>query len=134
MCEWTSDGQHYTNEGSPPPNRRAFIDAVDAPTAVNVNTAPPEVLMAAVGGLDATGAAALVASRSTTPFGSVSDFRSKLPASVLVDESILTVKSDWFVVSIEAHQGDTIARARALLKRSTTGAAQWPAVVWQTVE
>jgi len=29
MCEWTSDGQHYTNEGSPPPNRRAFIDAVD---------------------------------------------------------------------------------------------------------
>jgi general secretion pathway protein K len=111
-----------------------FVDAVDAPTAVNVNTAPPEVLMASVGGLDATSAAALVASRARTPFGSVSDFRSKLPASALVDESILTVKSDWFLVSIEARQGDTIARARALLKRSTTGAAQWPTVVWQTVE
>ena len=36
MCEWTSDGQHYTNEGSPPPNRRAFIDAVDDTVAVGV--------------------------------------------------------------------------------------------------
>ena len=110
-----------------------FVDALDAPTALNVNTAPPEVLMAAIGGLDATSAAALVAARATTPFASVSDFRNRLPGSALVDESILTVKSDWFVVSIEARQGDTIARARALLKRSTAG-AQWPAVVWQTVE
>ena len=111
-----------------------FIDAVDAPAAVNVNTAPPEVLMAAIGGLDATGAAALVAARGKTPFASVADFRNKLPSAALaVDESILTVKSDWFVVSIEARQGDTVARARALLKRST-GAGRWPAVVWETVE
>jgi general secretion pathway protein K len=110
-----------------------FVDAVDAPTAVNVNTAPPEVLMAAISGLDATSAAALVAARASAPFGSVADFRNRLPSSALVDESMLTVKSDWFVVSIEARQGDTVARARALLKRST-GAAQWPAVVWQTVE
>ena len=29
LCEWTSDGHHCTYEASPPPNRRAFIDAVD---------------------------------------------------------------------------------------------------------
>jgi general secretion pathway protein K len=110
-----------------------FVDAVDAPTAVNVNTAPAEVLMAAVDGLDATRAGALVAARAQAPFASVADFRNRLPASVRVDETILTVKSDWFIVSIEARQGDTVARARALLKR-TTGAAQWPSVVWQTVE
>jgi len=110
-----------------------FVDAVDAPAAVNVNTAPPEVLMAAIGGLDPTSVAALVAARTQAPFASIADLRNKLPGSALVDESILTVKSDWFLVSIEARQGDTVARARALLKRSS-GAARWPGVVWQTVE
>ena len=110
-----------------------FVDAIDAPTAINVNTAPPEVLMAAIGGLDATGAAALVAARAKAPFASVADFRSRLPGSVTVDETMLTVKSDWFLVSIEARQGDTVAHARALLRRSTTS-GQWPGVVWQTVE
>jgi len=110
-----------------------FLDAVDAPSAINVNTAPPEVLMAAIGGLDATGAAALLAARSRAPFASISDFRSRLPGTVSVDETILSVKSDWFLVSIEARQGDTVAHARALLRRSPTP-PQWPSVVWQTVE
>jgi general secretion pathway protein K len=111
-----------------------FIDALDAPTAINVNTAPPEVLMAAIGGLDATVAATLVANRAKTPFASVSDFRSRLPGSTLaIDETMLSVKSDWFLVTIEARQGDTAARARALLKRSAS-AGDWPAVVWQSVE
>ncbi|HTS22394.1 MAG TPA: type II secretion system minor pseudopilin GspK [Casimicrobiaceae bacterium] len=111
-----------------------FVDAIDAPSAINVNTAPPEVLMAAIGGLDATGAAALVAARMAAPFATVSDFRGKLPGSALaVDETILSVKSDWFIVTIEARQADTTAHARALLKRST-GAGQWPGVVWETVE
>jgi general secretion pathway protein K len=113
---------------------RPFVDALDAPTAINVNTAPAEVLVAAIGGLDATGAAALVASRTQTPFGSIADFRSRLPRSDLnIDETILAVRSDWFVVSIEARQGDTVARARALFKRSAA-AAEWPTVVWQTIE
>jgi len=116
------------------PRLLPFVDAVDAPTAVNVNTAPAEVLMAAVGGLSATAAAALVASRANMPFGSVADFRSRLPGGALViDETMLSVKSDWFVVSIDARQGDTVARARALLKRSTTP-SEWPTLVWQTVE
>jgi general secretion pathway protein K len=110
-----------------------FVSAIDAPSAVNVNTAPPEVLMAAISGLDATTAASLVAGRGKAPFNSVSDFRNRLPGSVTVDETILTVRSDWFLVSIEARQGDTVAHARALLRRSAT-AAQWPSVVWQTVE
>jgi hypothetical protein len=68
------------------------------------------------------------------PFSSVADFRSRLPGGALVvDETILSVKSDWFVVTIDARQGDTVARARALLKRSAT-ASEWPTLVWQTVE
>lgn len=113
---------------------RPFVDALDPPTAVNVNTAPPEVLVAAIGGLDAAGATALVASRSTTPFANLGDFRGRLNRPDLtIDETSLTVTSDWFVVTIEARQGDTVAYARALLKRSAV-IGTWPSVVWQTVE
>ena len=113
---------------------RPFVAALDAPTAVNVNTAPAEVLAAIVDGLDAEAAALLVASREKTPFATIGYFKARLPRPDMVtDESLLDVKSDWFEVSIEARQGDTLARARALLKRSST-AGEWPIVVWQIVE
>jgi len=113
---------------------RPFVTALDAPTAVNVNTAPAEVLAATVGGLDPAAVGLLVASRAKTPFTSVADFKTRLPRPDLVtDETSLDVRSDWFEVSIEAQQGDTLARARALLKRSSTP-GEWPVVVWQTVE
>jgi general secretion pathway protein K len=113
---------------------RPFVAALDAPTAVNVNTAPAEVLAAIVDGLDAAAAASLVASREKTPFATIGYFKARLPRPDMVtDETVLDVKSDWFEVSIEARQGDTLARARALLKRSST-AGEWPIVVWQIVE
>ncbi len=113
---------------------RPYVSALDAPTALNVNTAPAELLRALVPGMDADAVAKLIADREQTPFGSVADFKSRLPRpEALVDETVLDVKSDWFEISIEARQGDTIARARALLKRSTSG-SEWPVVVWQTVE
>jgi general secretion pathway protein K len=113
---------------------RPYVTALDAPSQVNVNTAPPEVLAAVANGLDRAGALALVAARVQKPFASVADFRSRLPrADIAVDETLIDVRSNWFEVSIEARQGDTLARARAMLRRSGT-AGEWPAVVWQTVE
>ena len=113
---------------------RPFVETIDAPATINVNTAPPEVLMAAIGGLDATLAAAVVAARAQSPYTSVADFRARLPRGDLrIDETLLGVRSDWFVVTIEARQGDTSARARAMLKRSANP-SEWPVVVWQTVE
>lgn len=113
---------------------RPYVTALDAPTPVNVNTAPPEVLTAIATGLDRAGALALVATREQKPFASIADFRSRLPrADIVVDETLTDVRSNWFEVSIEARQGDTLARARAMLKRSGTP-GEWPAVVWQTVE
>ncbi len=111
-----------------------FVSALDAPATVNVNTAPPEVLSAVIGGLDAAGATALAASRIPAPFATIADFRARLPRpDLVVDETLIGVSSDWFEVSIEARQGDTLARARALLRR-TAAAKSWPVVVWQVVE
>jgi general secretion pathway protein K len=113
---------------------RPYVTALDAPAPVNVNTASPEVLTAVANGLDRAGALALVARREQVPFSSIADFRSRLPrADIVVDETLIDVRSNWFEVSIEARQGDTLARARAMLKRSGTP-GEWPAVVWQTVE
>ena len=113
---------------------RPFVTAIDVAVAVNVNTAPPEVLAALVPGLDSAGAQTLLARRAQAPFVSVFDFRARLPRSELMfDDALVDVKSAWFEVSIEARQGETLARARALLKRGAT-ASEWPVVVWQTVE
>ena len=109
-----------------------FLCALPPGTPVNVNTAPPEVLATIVDGLDGDRLAALIADRASRPFGSISDFRARLPKGAsLVSESALSVKSGFFYVSVEARQGETIARARALLRRSP-GAPT--AIAWQVVE
>lgn len=109
-----------------------FVTALPVGTALNVNTAPPEVLAAVVGNLGAEGGAALVASRAQKPFTTIAEFRARLPeGATLTDERALAVGSSYFQVTVEAKQGATRARARALVRRS---AGAWPAVVWQVVE
>lgn len=111
-----------------------FLAALPAGTPLNVNTAPPEVLATLFKDAGSGAVAAIVAARAQRPFGSVADFRSRLPAGVtLSSEASLAVRSDFFYVSVEARQGTTIARARALLRRGASGSA-WPAIVWQVVE
>jgi len=111
-----------------------FLTALPAGTAVNVNTAAPEVLAALFDGLRGDALAALVAARARKPFATISEFRERLPqgASPAGDTS-LAVRSSYFYVSIEARQGATVARARALLHRARTGSA-WPEIVWQVIE
>jgi general secretion pathway protein K len=90
------------------------------------------VLAAVVDNLTAERVAALVASRSQKPFTTIAEFRARLPeGAVLPSEIGLAVRSSFFYVTVEATQGATRARARALLRR-TAGA--WPEVVWQVVE
>ncbi len=109
-----------------------FLSALPAGTPTNVNTAPPEVLAAIVDNLVGPAQATLIAGRAQKPFATIAEFRSRLPqGSTLATEASLGVRSDYFYVTIEARQGATIARARALLRR---GGSDWPAVVWQVVE
>jgi general secretion pathway protein K len=109
-----------------------FLAALPAGTPVNVNTAPPEVLNAVVENFTGDALAAFVASRAQKPFTTTAEFRARLPDGTrLRTEDALTVRSDFFYVTVEARQGTTRARARALVRRA---GAEWPAVVWQIVE
>ena len=109
-----------------------FVTALPPPTTLNVNTAPPEVLMAALPGLDADAATALVAGRARKPFTTIGEFRARLsPAARVVDERTLDVGSRYFLVSVDARQGETRVQARALVRRERPGT---PAIVWQVIE
>jgi len=109
-----------------------FLSALPAETPLNVNTVSPEVLATLFDNLRKDKVAQIVADRAKAPYQSIADFRARLPEGVaLADDSALSVKSDYFYVTVEARQGATKARARALLKR---GGTEWPLVAWQVVE
>ena len=109
-----------------------FLSALPAGTPVNVNTAPPEVLATLVDNLSEDKLAALIGERTKKPFATIADFRARLPEGVvLASDNALSVKSNFFYVTVEARQGATASRARALLRR---GGGEWPVIVWQVVE
>ena len=107
---------------------RPFVSALPRFTAVNANTASPEVLAAVVNGLGLDGARALVAQRERAYFRNFSDFFSQLPPGLIVPTESISVSSDYFLASVRVSIGGAQARGSALLAR---GQAGWPAVVWR---
>lgn len=109
-----------------------FVTALPTTEPLNVNTAPVEVLVSAIAGLPIEDATRIVAQRNIRPFQNTSAFTQQLPPAANVPAgTTLTVSSNFFLVTVQARQGTTLARARALLKRDQSG---WPDIVWQTVE
>jgi len=109
-----------------------YVVVLPTATVLNVNTAPPDVLAAAIPGLSADALATLVAERARKPFATLADLRARLPSGATIpDETTLGTGSSYFLVSVRARQGETLAQARALLHRD---GREWPIVVWQTLE
>jgi general secretion pathway protein K len=124
-----------TLRGVTPALLRAIAPSVAAlppPTTLNVNTASREVLQAALPGLDDDAATALVAGRARKPFSTIAEFRARLPAAAhVVDERTLDVASRFFLVTVDAQQGEARALARALVRRARPDPAT---IVWQVIE
>lgn len=109
-----------------------YVAALPADTAVNVNTAPPEVLASLLPDRDADGIAALVAMRRERPFATIGDFRSRASRdSAPPDTTGLDVGSRYFLVSVRANQGQATVLAHALIAR---GDGAFPRVVWQVLD
>ena len=107
---------------------RPFVTALPRITAVNANTASPEVLAAVVEGLVLDRARALVAKREGTFFRNFSDFFDLLPPGLIVPTDSISVSSDYFIATTRITIGGAQARGSALLAREKTG---WPAIVWR---
>ena len=107
---------------------RPFVTALPRFTAVNVNTAPPEVLAAVIEGLDLEAARELVAQRGRAYFRNRSEFLAQLPAGAVAGGNEVATSSEFFQASMRVTIGAAQARGSALLERGNSG---WPAVVWR---
>ncbi|MDQ1315382.1 MAG: ral secretion pathway protein [Pseudomonadota bacterium] len=108
---------------------RPFVTALPQPTPVNVNTAPAEVLAAAIADLSLEQAQTLVKARKEGHFKDIADFRERLPKTVTqVNETLLSVGSRYFLVSGHARFGRAKVGLQALFERESTA---WPKLVWQ---
>jgi general secretion pathway protein K len=107
---------------------RPYVSALPTATAVNVNTAPAEVIAAVIDGLDFGGAQLLVAQRDRAYFLSTGDFLTRLPRGVEAATSDISVGSDYFMATLRVTIGGAQARGTALLARRGSG---WPDIVWR---
>lgn len=108
-----------------------FVTALPGNTALNVNTAPAEVLAAVVDGLGLDAARTLVARRDGIFYRNNADFLSQLGTGVTVPGPDIRVGSDYFLVTLRVTYGKTLARGQLLVAR--VDPAQWPHVVWRKI-
>jgi len=107
---------------------RPFVSALPVFTAVNVNTASPEVIAAVVDGLGLDGARALVEKRERSYLRDRSDLVSQLPNGARVATEDISFSSNYFLVHLRVGVGDAQARSEAMLARTD---ANWPVILWR---
>jgi general secretion pathway protein K len=108
---------------------RPFVAVLPIGTALNINTASPEVLSATVPGLGIGTARQLVAARERGQwFRDRADFISRLPEALPeAGDADLDVGSQWFLVTGTVRIARADARVQALLRRE---APQSPRIIW----
>ena len=107
---------------------RPFVSALPTFTALNVNTASPEVMAAMAAGLDLDAARALVEKRSRGHFRDAGDFMRQLPAGASMAVENVAVGSDYFMVRLQVSVGSAQAQGVTLLARRAGG---WPTILWR---
>jgi general secretion pathway protein K len=94
-------------------------------TALNVNFAPAEVLVATFPGLALQDARQIVTQIKTNPFRNTTEFLQQLPGNVPREGNMnISVSSQYFMVTGYATQGDGASAAHALLKRNGIWSSQ----------
>lgn len=94
-----------------------FVELLPQPTPVNLNTAPREVLVAAIDDLDLGSAERLVQSRQRAPFETLEGVQGLLPATTKLDPARVAVATSWFEVSGRLRLEERVLEERSLLQR-----------------
>lgn len=102
---------------------RPFVSILPILTTVNVNTASPEVLMAAIPGLSRSAAGAFAQQRAASPLKSTDEIvtlLNKMGASqgVSLDASLVDVRSQFWLARSEIRMGRGIFVSSSLIQRS----------------
>lgn len=103
---------------------KPHVVVLPVPTAINVNTAGPEIL-AAVMSKPVTEAAALIASRKSAFFKDEADFFNR--AAIAPDLKLYTVRTDFFLVSanVDFERGQRDVQALIYRKRTGNTTVKW---------
>jgi general secretion pathway protein K len=97
---------------------RPWVIVLPAPTLVNLNTAPPEVLAAVIDGADLGTAQRLVEARRRAPFKSLDDAANLMPgAGQTIDRELADIKSSYFIVRGRLRLGDRVLEEQSLVRR-----------------
>lgn len=108
---------------------RPLVTVLPHATPINVNTAPPRLLMAIIPGLSLSEAQTLLAHRENTPFASLHALKSRLPRSELsFDAGSLSVGSRFFIAQGRARSGEIRIGLIALIHRENSGR---PRIIWK---
>jgi len=104
---------------------RPFVVILPNTSSVNVNTAPPEVLMSAISGLSRGSANSFVQQRATAPFKSLDEIAALLNKvgggqGATIDAGLVDVKSQFWLANTEIRLGRGIFVSSALIQRSIT--------------
>jgi len=94
-----------------------YVEVLPVPTAVNVNTAPREVLVAAIDGIDLSTAERLTQARQRAPFENLESVRNVLGAAIKLDETRVSVSSSWFEVAGRLRLEERVVEERSLVQR-----------------
>jgi len=95
---------------------RPFVTVLPSKTKVNVNTAPPEVLAAAVEGMSVSEGNSLVVRRQQAEWRDLGNFGLAVNGRS-VDEALVDVKSDWFLVNSRIRLDRAALDAESLVER-----------------
>ncbi|HUG26424.1 type II secretion system minor pseudopilin GspK [Piscinibacter sp.] len=95
-----------------------YVVILPARAQVNLNTAPREVMLAAITGLDVGTAERLIQVRQRTPFKTLPEVRTHLPEGLDVDDKRVTLKSDYFEIRGRLRLEDRVLEEISLVHRS----------------
>lgn len=99
-----------------------FVTVLPGETAININTAPAEVLMSLAPEIDRRTADLIIAARKVQPFRSL-DALLALPmlAMTSIDPTGIDVDSEFFAATTALERGVDIVHSRALIARARNG-------------
>lgn len=95
-----------------------FVTVLPERTPINLNTAPPEVLVACIAGLDMARARRLVQQRALQPFKTLADATRLIPGDNAIKSDVHSTASRYFEVRGSLRMGPRIIQERSLVLRS----------------
>lgn len=96
---------------------RPFVTLLPQPTAVNLNTAPREVIAALFDDMDLASAERLVQQRQNKPLGSLAAAQALLPPKTELNDARVAVNSSYFFVNGRLRLDERVLEERSLVWR-----------------